>query len=201
MIQTMIERLDGFAPLQLKILYYCLGTHSAKAMALVISIVKERSLENPDLTLDQQTAWRFYELKSGTSRRRGDNSFRGWVTYQELRVAKTTYAPDKTREAFVLLKTSESHVLYMHALVTNKETTHGTPTGVIMRNYLSKLFNAGIKLEDCETLWARFSCCQILTKKCFPMVNLNKDVRADLNNAMRTIIIRRKSRDNHNLRV
>lgn len=143
MLSLINTHLNGFAPLQNKIFMYCLGSPSAVAMAPVISIVKEKSQENLDRPIDQITAWRFYKPKKMCSKKIViiRRTFTSYVIMCELEVAKLS----DTKMLNV-----EDHYKWASKIalerkqndMTAKEREFGTPTAIIMRDYIdSKMSN------------------------------------------------------------
>ena len=138
MISLINTHLNGFAPLQNKIFMYCLGSPSAIAMAPVLEIVKEKKeVVNDNRPLDQITAWRFYKpnktISTKISMRR--HTFTSYVITCELEVAKLsdskmTNAEDNYRYALKRMFEKKQFEL------TCKETETGTPTAIIMRDYI-----------------------------------------------------------------
>jgi hypothetical protein len=136
MISLINTHLNGFAPLQNKILMYCLGSPSAIAMAPVLAIVEEKKQELNARPLDQITAWRFYKpnkkISTKISMRR--HTFTSYVITCELEVAKLTDSKMTNAEDNYIYASKRMFEKKQFEL-TCKETEAGTPTAIIMRDY------------------------------------------------------------------
>ena len=142
MISLINTHLNGLAPIQNKILMYCLGSPSAIAMAPVLAIVEEKRHELKDTRpLDQITAWRFYKppnkkISNKISMRR--HTFTSYVIIFELEVAKLTDSIMPNAEGNYIYA-SKRMVEKKQIELTCKETEIGTPTAIIMRDYFETL--------------------------------------------------------------
>jgi hypothetical protein len=66
----------------------------------------------------------------------------------------------------------------------NEKEKNGTPTGIVMRNYMANLFGRGLKLMDNETMWARFSRDKLSARRGKPLVQfLRPEVKDELTKA------------------
>ena len=131
MLSLINTYLNGFEPLQIKIFMYCLGTPSATAMAPVLEEKKQKNIG------DDITAWRFYKLEKKKSRQisRIRHTFVSYVVKCELEVAKLTDSEMiNAKENFKYAEQMLFDTIYLR--LTAKETEHGTPTGIIMRDYI-----------------------------------------------------------------
>ena len=137
MISLINTYLNGLAPIQNKILMYCLGSPSAIAMVPVVAIVEEKRKELKETRpLDQMTAWRFYKpdkkVSNKISMRR--HTFTSYVIIFELEVAKLTDSKMPNAEANYMYA-SKRLVEKKQIELTCKETETGTPTAIIMRDH------------------------------------------------------------------
>jgi len=170
-----MTKLDGLKPLQIKILMYCLGTDTADIMR---PIVKSIIQENPDKPI---TAWNYYMPQkytySSVYKKANMPNYGGYIVNHELRLARNT--EDKEFEQ-QLNKLKSAQLRLKYTILNDKETIHGTPTCIIIRNYMTKLSRQGIKLREERTLWALHSYGQLLDKYRKPMTHLLKSVESDL---------------------
>ena len=192
MIQTMNTHLAGYEPLQNKILMYCLGSPTATLMKPIIDIVKEH--KSNDMDLNCETAWRYFPPKKvGVEmalKKAMSYSFSSYIASKEMEIARlempgtTPEEKEEVIEEVFLAKNTLLQIAY-HRL-TIAERDNGTPTGIIMRNYMINLFRKGFKLKDNETMWARFSFGRILSFERKPMTTLQvkEEVLNDLIKAM-----------------
>ena len=167
MIQSMIQHLDGFAPLQLKILHYCLGTPSARAMEPIVEACSKTAHGS------DHTAWRITEFPRRnvvtSASKSGVRSINEFAILLELRILKTPEGPSKTSDISALRSVAKTVFAIKYNGLTTKEVVGGTPTGIIMRNYLSNLFNRGLKIHCNGSLWGRFSGGQLLDYRRKPL--------------------------------
>ena len=186
MLLLINTHLNGFEPLQIKILMYCLGSPSANVMKPVVSIVEEKRQENQEKSDDQITAWRFYKpAKEFDSK---IFTFSSYIIRCEIEVIKIEDGNPRKEEALENLGYAKQMMFDMkYNKLTTKDTENGTPTGIIMRKYVANLVKKGFILEGNQTMWGRFSCGEIKSmRKNGPLI-LQKNVRADLEEAMSRI--------------
>jgi hypothetical protein len=87
-------------------------------------------------------------------------SFLGYCVIEELRMMKEqdpTLRAERIQTQKRLLQT----LVEIRHLELNRNEENGTPTGIIMREYMTNLFDIGLKLMENETMWAKFSCGQL----------------------------------------
>jgi len=165
----MVLHLDGFAPLQLKILHYCLGTPSAAAMSSVIESCSKTARDS------EHTAWRIVEFPRRnvftSASKSGVRSINEFAILLELRVMKLPEGPAKTSEISTLQNVAKTVFAIKYNGLTTKEVVDGTPTGIIMRNYLSNLFKRGLKIHCNGSLWCRFSNDKLLDYRRKPLIS------------------------------
>lgn len=187
MLQSMKIHLAGNEPLQNIILMYCLGSPTATAMKPICELSEEKRQQKVD-SEDEATAWRYYnpEIKPNKKFKRFW-TFLGWIVGQEVNGFKIQ-DPDLKR-----LRADEIERFYksklenkIHELATKEE--NGTPTGIIIRKYMTNLFGHGFRLMENETMWARFSCGELLsrpTRQPLTVKQVKPEVLNDLNKAMK----------------
>ena len=150
MLSLINTHLNGFEPLQIKIFMYCLGTPSATAMAPLISLVKE----NPD---HQITAWHFHKPEKKVSNKisRRSHTFVSYVVSCELAVAKLAdITIANAKDNYIC---ASSMLFKKRQLELTAKEENGTPTGIIMREYVAYLVETGFTFEGNQTMWGRFS--------------------------------------------
>jgi hypothetical protein len=109
----------------------------------------------------------------------------GYIVNRELVVARYQVDSDLGREELRRLDTIKRvHLRLKYTRLTDKEMIYGTPTAIIIRNYVAKLLRQGIELREDETMWAKFSYGQLLDKYRKPMTNLPRRIKHDLFKAM-----------------
>jgi hypothetical protein len=137
MISLINTYLNGLAPIQNKILMYCLGSPSAIAMAPVLAIVEEKKHELKNTRpLDQITAWRFYKPNQTVAKRNSmrRHTFTSYVIIFELEVSKLS--DSKMPNAEENYKYASKRLVEKKQIeLTCKETEIGTPTAIIMRDH------------------------------------------------------------------
>ena len=188
MLQSMITQLDGFNPLQNKILMYCLGSPIASVMKPLCVRLEAKRQEREDEDENEVTAWRYYNKKFtnvnlfGTYNRFG--SFLGYCVIEELRLIKEQ-DPTLKAEGIQNQKRLRQTLVEIRHLELNRKEENGTPTGIIMREYMTNLFDRGLKLMENETMWARFSCGQLSSRRSEPIADvLQPEVRVQLTKAL-----------------
>lgn len=196
----MSTQLAGYEPLQNKILMYCLGTPTAALMKPLVSLVEQHKSANMDLNCE--TAWRYYSPKKDgvdiALKKARMYSFSTYIVDREMNVARLEMpgsnpeAKEEAIEEVVLAKKTMLQIVHYRS--TKKEKDNGTPTGIIMRNYMSVLFSKGLQLPGNETMWARFSSGEILSCKRQAMTSLQvkPEVLSDLTKAMKQRIVEYK---------
>ena len=184
----MINQLDGFNPLQNKILMYCLGTPSASLMKPLCVQLEAKRQEQEDKDENEVTAWRYYNKKFKNVNQYGKynrfGSLWGLCVIEELRMMKEQdpiLKAEGVQQQKRLLKT----LVEIRNLELNRNEQNGTPTGIIMRKYMTNLFDRGLKLMENETMWARFSFSynQLSSRQSKPLL-LQPEVRVELTKAL-----------------
>ena len=189
MLQSMKIYLAGYEPLQNIILMYCLGTPTATVMKPLCNLAKEKR-QQKEHSEDEATAWRYYnpEVKS-TNTMKKNWSFLGWTITEEIRGFKIQDTDTRRNHADNVERFYKTNLnIKLHELAIKE--TNGTPTGIIVRKYMTNLFGRGFKLMENETMWARFSCGELLCFKRRPLTIVrvnNSEVLDDLNKAMKEI--------------
>jgi hypothetical protein len=132
MISIVKKYLNGFEPLQRKIWLYCFDpTPSAHAFDFVMNWINEKRSNNPDqLTDDELTAWRYYSFKPNV---RPCSTLYEVVVEYELNAARNSY--QLQRYDFY----SKAHVYIQNTRLTSRETEHGTPSCICIRNHFDKI--------------------------------------------------------------
>ena len=188
MLQSMITQLDGFNPLQNKILMYCLGSPSASVMKPLCVRLEAKRQEQTDPE-NEVTAWRYYNKKFkpvnlfGTFKKYNRfGSFSGLCVIEELRMMKEQDPVLKAEGVQQQKRLLQTLVEIKHLELNHKEE-NGTPTGIIMREYMTNLFDRGLKLMENETMWARFSYSQLSSIRSEPLL-LQPEVRVQLTKAL-----------------
>jgi hypothetical protein len=147
----MIVQLSGFNPLQNKILMYCLGSPTAAIMKPVCELREDKICSENELT-----AWRYYKAPGNVNIYKKSWSFLGLCVIEDLRMIKEKESILKVLGIKAVENLYKAH-LKKKLLNLNEKEKNGTPTGIVMRNYMANLFSRGLKLMDNETMWARFS--------------------------------------------
>ena len=133
MLQSMIIQLDGHNSLQNKILMYCLGSPCAIIMKPICALVKENSDAN------EATAFRYYEAPHGNKNRyRKCGTPLNLCVIEDLRMIKENNSILKVLGIRVVEKLYKNQFLQKQKELTKREE-NGTPTAIIMRNYIRKL--------------------------------------------------------------
>ena len=207
MLQSMIIQLNGFNPLQNKILMYCLGSPSASLMKPLCARVEAKRQEQANEDENEVTAWRYRESNYRDSRGNANfygkqnraNSFGsilGLYVITELQTIKEqdpVLKQERSQKQKILLQT----LINIKQLELRQKEKNGTPTGVIMRKKMTILFDKGYTLLENETMWAKFSFGEICGRNGKSMVHLlQPEVRADLTKAFNELRAEyKKSRD------
>jgi hypothetical protein len=182
----MMRELDGLKPLQIKILMYCLGTDTADIMRPIVNKIKEIIQKKPDNLI---TVWNYYmspkNYYSSAYKKAIMINMGGYIVHRELQIARYNSDCDLKKECERQLNTIKSaHLRIKYTRLADKEMIHGTPTCIIMRNYIAKLLRQGVNLREDETLWAKYSYGQLLNKYRKPMTNIPRSIQNDLFKAM-----------------
>jgi len=197
MIQSMIMHLNGFEPLQKKILLYCFATDTAVLMQPIVLEMEKRRQTTEDINCE--TAWRCHTPKKYNEEKQLNRpsgySLQSYLASKEMDVAKLTML--KTNS--VLKAATENSVRLAQKSMFNAKygrltqaEKNGTPTGIIIRKYMTKLFMKGLKLRGNETMWARFSDYKILDRSGCPMESNSESIILDLEQAIQQRIIEYK---------
>jgi hypothetical protein len=188
----MIIQLDGFNPLQNKILMYCLDTPTASIMKPLCARVEAKRQEqaNEDEDENEVTAWRYKESTGNANfygRQNRANSFGsilGLYVIEELQTMKEQ-DPILKQERIQKQKRLLQTLINIKQLELSQKEKNGTPTGVIMRKRMTNFFDNGYTLLENETMWAKFSFGEICGSNGRSMVNLlHPEVKADLTKAL-----------------
>jgi len=184
----MITQLDGFNPLQNKIFMYCLGSPTASVMKPLCARLEAKRQEREDEDENEVTAWRYYNKKFKNvnlyGRHNRFGSLWGLCVIEELRMMKEQ-DPILKAEGVQQQKRLFKTLVEIKHLELNRKEENGTPTGIIMRKYMTNLFDRGLKLMENETMWARFSCGQLSSIQSEPIADvLQPEVRVELTKAL-----------------
>ena len=182
----MIKQLAGLNPLQNKILMYCLDSPSAAAMKQLCAQIESKRQEQ-EFSENEATAWRYYkaEIKS-TKRRKMVRSYLGWCTVEQLKMFKIQ-DPDLRAEQEQIVKRISKTYLDIKVSDRTAKEENGTPTGVIMREYVQNLLKKGYTLIENETIWAKFSGGEIISgynRRPLTIRQVKPEVLADLTEAL-----------------
>ena len=195
MLQSMITQLDGLKPLQNKIFMYCLGSPCASVMKPLCAQIEAKRQEQEDKDENEVTAWRYYNKKFKNVNQYGRHnrfgSLWGLCVIEELRMMKEQ-DPVLKAEGVQQQKRLFKTLVEIRNLELNRNEQNGTPTGIIMRKYMTNLFDKGLKLMENETMWARFSYSQLSSRRSEPLI-LQPEVRVELTEALneKNVIIKR----------
>jgi hypothetical protein len=133
MLQAMMIQLDGLKSLQIKILMYCLGSPCATIMKPISALVKDNSDAN------EATAFRYYNAPHGNKNRyRKCGTPLGLCVIEDLRMIKEKKSILKVLSIRTVENLYKNQFLRKHTELTKKEE-NGTPTGIIMRNFIRKI--------------------------------------------------------------
>lgn len=207
MLQSMMNQLAGYEPLQNKILMYCLGSPSASLMKPLCARVEAKRQEQANEDENEVTVWRYRESNYRESTRNVDfygrqnransyGSILGLYVITELQTIKEQdpiLKQERAQKQQILLKT----LMTIKQLELRQKEKNGTPTGVIMRKSMTNFFDRGYTLLENETMWAKFSFGEICGRNGKSMVHLlQPEVRADLTKAFNELRAEyKKSRD------
>jgi len=187
----MITHLDGFAPLQNKILLYCIGSDTASVMQPIVAQMEERRKTTKDINCE--TAWRCIEEKPDSIdfaiKKAQGFTFITHVVSLEMTLARLEMPGSnltKKNEIEINLRMAKRSLF---GIIYNRLTSpdkYGTPTGNLMRKYMANLFMRGLYLRGNETMWARFSDYTVLYRNRDPITNTNNPrILEDLEQAMK----------------
>ncbi len=131
----MIIQLDGLNALQNKILMYCLGSPCATIMKPVCALVEDKD----DSNANEATAFRYYNAPHGNKNRYSKcGTSLGLCVIEDLRMIKEKKSILKVLSIQIVDNLYKNHFRIKQIELTKKEE-NGTPTAVIMRNYIRKL--------------------------------------------------------------
>jgi hypothetical protein len=198
MLQLMIKRLDGFAPLQRKILLYCFCTETALIMKPMCAQVEAEIQANPEIPIHMFTVWHMtvpsqniYSNIYKNPKMMGLINTQGYVVYRELLVART---PLSREEALSVLEYIQEIWFEQRYMLLTRVEENGTPTGIIMRQYIRSLNRKGLMFLQNESIWKRtpnnwttmrFLYGEIRNKQGYPMgMQVPDTVRCDLTKAI-----------------
>ena len=188
MIQSMKIHLAGNEPLQNMILMYCLGTPTANAMKTICEVAKEKR-QQKEHSEDEATAWRYYNPEVISKKRRKlVRSYLGWTITEEVKGFKIQDPYLKAQQEEIVKKMSDAY-LDSKLDELNTEEQNGTPTAIIVKKYMITVFRRGVSLMKNETMWAKFSCGEILSYSGRPLTvsEVKPEVLDDLNNALKEL--------------
>lgn len=197
MLQLMIKHLEGFAPVQRKILLYCFCTDTSLIMKPICAKVEAEIQANPEIPIHMNTVWHMtvpsqniYSNIHKNQKTMELMNTQGYVVYRELLVARKPLSRDHLR---LLEQIQEIWFEQRYALLTRAEE-NGTPTGIIMRQYISNLSRRGLMFAQNESIWkrtrhnwttAKFLHGEIRNKQGYPMdMQLPHSVSCDLTKAI-----------------
>jgi hypothetical protein len=205
MLQLMKKHLEGFEPIQRKILLYCFCTETASIMKPMCAQVESEIQANPEIPIHMFTIWHLLMLPKNIYANIYKNpkkmemmNTQGYVVYRELLVARISLdlisKPIIGREPLRLLaQIQEIWFEQRYALLTRAEE-NGTPTGIIMRQYIRSLSRRDILFLQDESIWkrtsynltiARFLYGEIRDKQGYPMdMQMPAAVHCDLMKAI-----------------
>jgi len=186
MLQSMIKELDGLKPLQIKILMYCLGTPTAAAMKLLCAQIEAKRRDEDDKDENKVTAFRYYTPEIKSSKPRRIRSYLGWAVTEEVKMFKLQ-DPDLRAEQEEIVKRCFNTCFDIKLSDLTEKEENGTPTGVIMRGYIKDLSRKGYTKLENETLWAKFSCGELIngyTRRPLTIRQIKPDVLAELIKAL-----------------
>jgi len=183
MLQLMMSKLDGYTPLQNKILMYCLGSPSAGAIKSLCAQVEAKRRDQED----ESTAWLYYnpEIKSSKPRK-CIRSYLGWTVTEELKLIKNQDSSLRANQERIVKACLKTYLDIRISDLTEEEE-NGTPTGVIMRKYIKILSKKGYLLSKNDTIWAKFSLGELIcnyNKRPLTIRQINPEVFADLTKAL-----------------
>lgn len=188
MLQSMKIHLVGNEPLQNIILMYCLGTPTANAMKPICELAKKKR-QQKEHSEDEATAWRYYkpEVKSNKPTKLV-RSYLGWTITEEIKGFKIQ-DPDLKAQQEVIVKRMSDAYLEDKLDELNTEEKNGTPTAIIVKKYMNIVLRRGVSLMKNETMWAKFSCGEILSYSGLPLTvsEVKPEVLDDLNNALKEL--------------
>lgn len=167
MLQLMIKHLEGFAPLQRKILLYCFCTDTALIMKPICDQVETSIIINQETPIHMNTAWHLMQSRNIYSDIYKNPTMlkmlntQGYVVYRELLVARiqigNNYKFDLGKDASRRLDQLKEIWFEQRYSLLTKDEENGTPTGIIMRQYIADLNRRGLMLRQHESLWKRMT--------------------------------------------
>jgi hypothetical protein len=164
MLQLMIKHLEGFAPLQRKILLYCFCTDTALIMKPMCAQVEAVIQENPEIPIHMNTVWHiimrprsiYSDIYKNPEKMVMINT-QGYVVYRELLVARIQVNGNLLRDAMRLLIQIQEIWFETKYIILTRAEENGTPTGIIMRQYIRSLSTRGLVFLQHESIWKRTS--------------------------------------------
>jgi hypothetical protein len=170
MLQLMIKHLEGFEPIQRKILLYCFSTETALIMKPMCAKVEEKNQQIPEssIHIHMFTIWQLlmppkniYSNIYKNPKKMEHMNTQGYVVYRELLVARIPLdlicEPIISREPLRLLAQIQEIWFEQRYMLLTRAEENGTPTGIIMRQYIKSLTRRGLMLRQNESLWKRTS--------------------------------------------
>ncbi len=186
MLQSMIKELDGLKPLQNKILMYCLGTPSAAIMKPLCAQIEAKRRDQDNEDENKVTTFRYYTPEIKSTKLRTIRSYLGWAVTEEVKLFKLQ-DPDLRAEQEEVVKRCFDTCFDIKLSDLTEREENGTPTGVIMRKYMKNLFKQGYTKLENETLWAKFSCGELINgynRRPLTINQIKPEVFAELTNAL-----------------
>ncbi len=185
----MIIHLNGFAPLQNKILLYCLESNTASVMQPIVAQMEERRKTTKDINCE--TAWRCIEEKPDSIdlaiKKVQGLTFMTHILSLEMSLARLEMPGSnltKKNETEIILRMAKRSLFSITYNRLTSPDKYGTPTGNIMRKYMANLFMRGLHLKGNETMWCRFSCREVVFRSRRPDAQINLKVLEELNQAL-----------------
>lgn len=160
----MLESLAGVPELQRKILFYCLGTHSATAMRQIVEKVEVKRCAIPERLIDYITAWRYSgvlgpppNMCSALKRARA-YTFTTFIVGKELEIAKELFVTDGSCARLAAAKKDyeESKEVKFTSLISKMTAIekNGTPSALLIRRSLERAKTHGLTVLEFETFWS-----------------------------------------------
>jgi hypothetical protein len=185
----MKRHLEGFEPIQRKILLYCFCTETALIMKPMCAKVEAEIQANPEIPIHMFTIWHLLMLPKNiysniykNSKKMELMNTQGYVVYRELLVARIPLdlicKPIISREPLRLLSQIQEIWFEQRYMLLTRAEENGTPTGIIMRQYIRSLSRRALVFLQHESIWkrtsynwttARFLHAEIRDKNGYPM--------------------------------
>ena len=164
MLQLMKKHLEGFEPIQRKILLYCFCTETASIMKPMCAQVESEIQANPEIPIHMFTIWHLLMLPKNIYANIYKNpkkmemmNTQGYVVYRELLVARMQLNDELLRDALRLLTQIQEIWFEQKYMILTRAEENGTPTGIIMRQYIRSLSRRGLVFLQHESIWKRTS--------------------------------------------